>query len=190
MRDDVDVDTPRAVLLTGPYGVGKSSVAEEIADVLEGQVPFAAIDLDWLAWYDDGASEGHGPAASAMRARNLAAVVGNYREAGVQYFVLAGTVGTEPELQAIRDALRMPLTVVRLDAPLADIEARLATAQTTGRQDDLRRAGEQVAAGEARGLEDLVIENRGPLPDVARAVLEALRWPISRPDEFRPLHRS
>ena len=39
----------RALLLTGVFGAGKSAVAEEIADLLEGGAsPYAAIDLDWL----------------------------------------------------------------------------------------------------------------------------------------------
>jgi adenylylsulfate kinase-like enzyme len=39
----------RALLLTGIFGTGKSSVAEEIAELLEAsEQPFAAIDLDWL----------------------------------------------------------------------------------------------------------------------------------------------
>ena len=38
---------PEAVLLTGVYGSGKSSVLEEIADVLEkGADTYAALDLD------------------------------------------------------------------------------------------------------------------------------------------------
>ena len=40
------------VLITGVYGAGKSSVAEEIADALEARgALFGAIDLDWLMWF-------------------------------------------------------------------------------------------------------------------------------------------
>jgi adenylylsulfate kinase-like enzyme len=39
------------VLLTGVYGSGKSSVAEEIAYLLEQQgEPYALLDLDYLGW--------------------------------------------------------------------------------------------------------------------------------------------
>lgn len=42
---------PEALVVTGAYGSGKSSVIEEIAVTLEGtDAPFAAIDLDWLGW--------------------------------------------------------------------------------------------------------------------------------------------
>jgi adenylylsulfate kinase-like enzyme len=42
-----------AVLLTGVYGSGKSTVVEEMASLLEERgAPYAALDLDWLAWFD------------------------------------------------------------------------------------------------------------------------------------------
>jgi hypothetical protein len=40
------------VLITGVYGAGKSSVAEEVADALEARgARFGAVDLDWLMWF-------------------------------------------------------------------------------------------------------------------------------------------
>ena len=40
------------VLITGVYGAGKSSVAEEIANALEAHgARFGAVDLDWLMWF-------------------------------------------------------------------------------------------------------------------------------------------
>ncbi|GAB2821190.1 DUF397 domain-containing protein [Lentzea nigeriaca] len=39
----------RALLITGPVGVGKTTVAEAVGDVLAAaEVPHAVIDLDWL----------------------------------------------------------------------------------------------------------------------------------------------
>ncbi len=178
----LQIDTPRAVLITGPFGVGKSAVAAEIANILEGEVAYAAIDLDWLMWYDDGRSEGHSDATTAMLARNLAGVVANYREAGVLLFVLAGSVRAADELGALRAAVRMPMIVVRLQAPLAEIERRLATDVTTGRQDDLRRTREWIAAGEVTDFEDFVVENEGPIRDVARSIIALL---VRKPDDRR-----
>jgi hypothetical protein len=43
------------VLLTGVYGSGKSSVAEEIAYLLEQRgEPYALLDLDYLSWAGNG----------------------------------------------------------------------------------------------------------------------------------------
>jgi hypothetical protein len=173
----LESDTLRAVLLTGPFGVGKSAVAAEIADVLGGHVAYAAIDLDWLMWYDDGHSAAHSDATTEMLARNLGAVVANYREAGVRLFILAGSVRAADEYRALRAAVGMPVIVVRLHAPLAEIEARLASDVTTGRQDDLRRTRNWIAAGEKSDFEDFAIENVGPIRAVARRVIDLVGMP-------------
>src|SRR2546422_6389428 len=48
---------PEAVLITGVFGSGKSCVAVEIADVLEGlDLPHAVLDLDFLTWFHTGAT--------------------------------------------------------------------------------------------------------------------------------------
>ena len=46
------------VLITGLFGVGKSSVAAEFADLLEARDErYAAIDFDRLTWADTGTGE-------------------------------------------------------------------------------------------------------------------------------------
>ncbi len=80
------------VVITGMFGVGKSSVVEEIAYVLERQgTTFAAIDLDWLRWFDRG--DGAETSADPLFFANLAAVLGNYRGAGIDRYVMAGRAG-------------------------------------------------------------------------------------------------
>jgi shikimate kinase len=177
------VTDERALLLTGVYGTGKSTVAEEIADILEstGQ-SYAAIDLDWLCWSN---AEGSGHGEFAILARNLAAVSRNYREAGVRHFVLAGSVEDAATLDAIRSAVGATLTVVRLTAPLTVIEERLGGSPTRGRADDLARARELLATSSETASEtapqealpvDAVIENAGPIRQTALAVLDAAGW--------------
>lgn len=133
----------RAVLITGVYGSGKSSVAEEMAAVLEERgVSYALLDLDFLAWFDTGDVDG--PTEHGMMLTNLAAVVGNYLAVGVRFFVLAVRDGAK--LDGLKAALPMPLKVVRLTVPLEEIEERLRSDVTTGRRDDLREATVWVAA--------------------------------------------
>lgn len=132
------MDDVRAILVTGAFATGKTSVIEEAADLLEGSSPpFAAIDLDWLAWSN---VPGSGHDEHALLARHLAAIATSYREAGVRRFLLAGTVADFANLEAVRDAVGVPLHVVRLIVPIDVIETRLASAPTAGRADDLERA--------------------------------------------------
>jgi hypothetical protein len=87
------------VLLTGIYGSGKSSVAEEIAYLLEqAGEPYALLDLDYLSWAGTGTDD-HA-AEFGLMLQNLAAVTANYRRAGIRLFGLAYFVRSPGEKRA------------------------------------------------------------------------------------------
>ena len=164
------------VLITGVYGSGKSSVAAEIAYLLEQHGErFALLDLDYLSWVGPDARDR--AAEIELLSQNLAAIVPNYRRFGVTRFVLAYFVRGAAEAQAIRTALDLPLKVVRLAVPLAVIEQRLASDVTSGRRDDLREAAEQIATAEGVGLEHVTIVNDHPVHVVAQEIMTFLGWP-------------
>jgi energy-coupling factor transporter ATP-binding protein EcfA2 len=164
-----------AVLITGVYGSGKSSVAQELAYLLEKQdAPYALLDLDFLGWAYTG--DGGRAAWLGVMLRNLAALVGNYLEIGVRFFVLAGAIRDLAEREAIEAELSMLLRVVRLTVPLQKIEDRLRPDPTAGRRDDLSGAASWVAASVGVGVEDLTVSNDRPIREVAADVLEWLGW--------------
>lgn len=159
------------VLITGLYGSGKSSVAAEITYLLQQrQQPYALLDLDYLGWVAD-----HEMGYRIML-RNLAAVASNYRDEGIGVFVLAYFVRDRHALRSIREALGVPLRVVRLSVPFGEIERRLTEDVTSGRRDDLRDAAASLAREEDVGLEDLALDNDRPLDSVARDVMSWLGW--------------
>jgi adenylylsulfate kinase len=167
---------PRAVLLAGLFGTGKSSVAIEMADVLEKRgVPYALIDLDYLCWGEPGSDE---PGAEhLMMLKNLAPVAVNYLDAGVTRFVLARGMRDRAQVESLRATLGMPLTVVDLRVPWDEIERRLSGDLTAARADDLREAREWLASGDHEGLADFTVDNHErPLGEVAGEVLERLGW--------------
>jgi hypothetical protein len=171
------VNTRRAegVLLTGVYGSGKSSVAAEIAYLLEQRGdPYALQDLDYLSWAGTGTEDR--ATEFALMLQNLTAVAANYRRAGIQFFVLAYFVRSAGEVQGVRDALGLPLRVARLTVPLPAIEARLAMDVTSGRRDDLREAASSIASAAGAGVENVTISNDRPIGAVAREVMTFLRW--------------
>jgi hypothetical protein len=164
------------VLLTGVYGSGKSSVAQEIAYLLERHgEPFALLDLDYLSWA--GPDTGDRTAEIELLGQNLAAVTTNYRRAGIKLFVLAYFVRSPAEVDRIKEALGLPLKVARLTVPLAVIEQRLASDVTSGRRDDLREAADQVATDEGADLEDVTVRNDRPINVVAQELMTFLGWP-------------
>ena len=163
------------VLITGVYGAGKSTVAQEICYLLEQRRQlYPLLDVDFLGWgiagYGDDAPD------NPFMLRNLAAVVANYREGGISVFVLAYFVSGQDELRGIREAVGVPLRVVRLTVPLPEIQQRLAFDMTTERQEEALEAGRQIAAGEGVGLEDLVLANDRPVPVVAEQIMTWLGW--------------
>jgi hypothetical protein len=170
-----DRSDARAVLVTGAFGAGKTSVIEEAAEVLEEhRLRYAAVDLDWLCWFDPGFPD-HAAAVPTLL-KNIDAVVGNYYDTGVRLFVLARAMDTQQELNAVGGALAMPMTTVRLTAPLEEIERRLAGSVTAGREVDLRIAREWFAEGGHEGIGDLLIANDRPIREVAVEMLAALGW--------------
>ena len=172
---------PQAVLITGLFGTGKSSVAIEIADVLEKRgFPYAVVDLDWLCWGWAGGAEG---SEHRMMLANLVPVVANYLEAGVRYFILARSMRTPAELESLRSVLSMPLQVVELLVPFSEIERRLALDVTAARRDDLRDAETWLAAGEGVDLGDISVTSDRSLRDVASDILGRLGW--AEPDDHR-----
>lgn len=163
------------VLITGVYGSGKSSIAAEISYVLEQRgEPYALLDLDYLSWAGTGSSDR--AEEFGLMLLNLADVARNYRRAGIRLFVLAYFIRDGGELQAVRRAAGLPLRVVRLAVPLAEIERRLASEVTSGRGDDLRQAALSIAASEGTGIEDVVVRNDRPVEIVAREVMTFLGW--------------
>ncbi len=88
------------VVLTGVYGAGKTSVIEEMAHLLEQRdVGYAAIDVDWLWWFDiKGLSDQQ---YQQILFANLKAVVSNYLDAGVDRFLLAWSIRSQEELDEL-----------------------------------------------------------------------------------------
>lgn len=116
-----------AVLITGVYGTGKTSVCKELAERLESAgVAYGAIDLDWLGWFT--APQLDAAAVQRTHLDNLAAIATNCADAGVRRLVLAGAVRSNAVLDATRAAIPFQLRVVRLTLPLDEIERRLSGA--------------------------------------------------------------
>jgi hypothetical protein len=166
----------RAVVVTGVYGTGKTTAIEEMAEILEDAgVPYAAIDLDWLAWANIG-EEGHGEAGHRLMIANLAAVAGNQRAAGITHFLLAGKFDAASHLDDVAGALGMPIRVARLVAPIEEIARRLAPNPTDARGGDLEQARRDLESGAGSQLGDLVVDSDRPVGAVAADILGWLGW--------------
>ena len=107
---------------------------------------------------------------------NLAAVVANYRDAGVRHFVFAGAVGDREEVAELEAAAGMALRVVRLVVSREQVVHRLTNDPTSGRRGDLEVAREWLTGGVGEGVEDRAVTNNGPIAAVATEILDWLPW--------------
>jgi len=164
----------RALLLTGTVGVGKTTVAEEVAALLAARgEPHAWIDLDALrtGWPPPPGDR----FGSAVMLRNLAAVSAVYRSAGHRSLVLAGVVETAADRDDVAGAVDGALTVVRLVADLDVVHGRLQDRHR--REPDalawhLHRASELSAIQEVAAVEDVVLKADGDPAAVAARALD------------------
>lgn len=170
----------RAVLVTGVYGAGKTTVTVELVDRLSAAGDaVAAIDLDWLGWYDAPVAwdEHEDP---RLTLRNLAALRDAYLEAGVRTFVLAGAARERSAVERIGAVLRMPMAVVRLDVGADVLRARLTGDPNASRAEDLEVALRDLDTPPA--VDDAwSVDGARPTAEVATDILEHLGWLGERP---------
>jgi hypothetical protein len=172
-----DLQDAEAVLITGVFGVGKTSVVEEMAELLEERsIAYGALDLDWLTWFDSGSEDEDRESEHRMMLLNLSAVVTHYLAAGARFFLLARSLRDHSDLDSLRASLPMPLRVVNLVLPLEEIEQRLSSAVTQGRQTDLRNAAAWLEASHGQGIGDRTVSNERAIGEVAGEILAWLDW--------------
>lgn len=170
---------PRALLITGTVGVGKTSVADAVGGLLAGAgVPGAVVDLDRLcqSWPVPAGD----PFNFGMLLRNLRCVAGNYLDAGATRLVLAGVAESRAERRRYQDAIGVGLSVCRLRVHLPAVRQRLARRHG----DDhgalrwhLDRSGELDRILDRAQVEDFTIDATDSSVDAtAVAVLRAATW--------------
>ena len=175
---DHDAPTLPVLLVTGPVGVGKTSVAVSLsASLSRAGVPHALIDMDWLR--ECSPAPPGDPFQMALGMRNLAAVWANFREAGAERLVLADVVETREQRADYEAAVPgAGIQIVRLKAPLPTIHRRL-EGRETGESLNWHqyRAAELAEQMERDALEDLLIDTeRKTIGEIAQEVMERAGW--------------
>jgi deoxyadenosine/deoxycytidine kinase len=166
------------LVVTGPVGVGKTSVVGAVSDRLAiSRMPHAAVDMDWLrACYprpqDDRFHE-------RLGSRNLSRMWAEFRDAGAERLVVADVVTEGGKLARYADAVPgAAITVVRLDASLEVIRSRLRRREGgEALAWSERRAEELLESMRAARLEQLLIETgERSVEEIAAELLVRIGW--------------
>ncbi|HWQ15036.1 MAG TPA: hypothetical protein VNL77_19720 [Roseiflexaceae bacterium] len=162
------------LVITGPVGVGKSSVAVAVGEILdEAGLSHALVDLDWLRWCTPRPPDD--PFHIALGLRNLAAVWANYRAAGAARLILVDVVEARADLEGYRTAVPgAAILVVRLRATLPTILRRLEGRETGAALEwHRRRAAVLVPQMDRDRVEDLLVDAEGRTPaEIAREIVD------------------
>ena len=166
------------IIVTGPVGVGKSTVAEAMGYLLlAAKVPHANVDFDQL-------TAGPRPTdddvwGTKLGLSNLAAIWKNYQLAGARRLIIARVIESRSELDGFRQAVPgADIVLVRLRAAAETLQARV---RRRGPWRDmewhLKRSVELGAQLDAQPFEDVLIETDDrDVTAVARDVLQRAGW--------------
>ncbi len=176
--DQVPSYSVPVVILTGTVGVGKTSVALEMSDILAARaVRHALIDLDALSYVFPRPSDD--PYGQRMALENLEAVWRNYERFGAQRLILVRVVESETELDLYRAAITgADITVCRVLASAGQSAMRIRVREIgSGLAWHLRRSVELDALLDKAAVEDFSVrhDDRG-IREVAQEVVHRLGW--------------
>lgn len=170
------VDRVPVLIITGTVGVGKTSVAGEISDLLsDARIPHAFVDIDALSnsWPQQG------PFNQDLALLNLRAIWQNFRAAGAERLVISCVVESQEDVRAYERVIAgAEITICRLVASQSTRETRLRAREAgSGLEWHLNRTIELEEILERAALEDFRVENEGrSLQEVAREVLRRVGW--------------
>lgn len=178
-RRNVPLVNVPTIIVTGPVGVGKTTVTEEMGRLLlAAKVPHATVDFDQLtACYPRPADDN--PWGTKLGLMNLAALWKNYQRSGARRLLIAVVVGSRSDLDGYREAVPgADILLVRLRAAPEMLQARVRhRGQGLGMEWHLNRAVELAAQMDAQQLEDVLIETDGrDATSIAHDILRRAGW--------------
>ena len=159
------------VLITGPPGVGKTSVLTALVDALtDDDVPHAAIELETLAWT-------HPALSDELWRQHVNTTCALYRESGHRLLLVAETLETDDDANRLREILGADESfLVRLEAQPATLVERLIEREPeswSGLADLVEHTQELALTMPGLTGVDLVLSTEGERPETAAACIRA-----------------
>jgi predicted ABC-type ATPase len=188
--------TGRVTLVTGPTGVGKSTIAFRFyLNCLNAGLTAGYVDLRQIGFLRP--AHESDPDNQRLKARNLAAIWRNYHAAGATHLVASGIIDDPADFRLFRSELMgADLAIVRLRAGRDELARRIMTRGTGGSwpepgdllrgrtadylADVARRAGQHAEAIDRSEPGGLAVDTTGRTPEEsADLIAGAVGWFIS-----------
>ncbi|MEA2433388.1 MAG: hypothetical protein QOG54_845 [Actinomycetota bacterium] len=167
------------VVLTGTIGVGKTTLAESITELLnENGIRYAFIDLDGLGQVYP-APDPLDPHNMALQLRNLATIWPNYVSAGVERAVIAAALEAASQFAELQIAMPgAESTLIRVVAASDTVAARIKARDHGALLGDFLSRTNALARTISDAFPDeITVDNDNVTPTVAAlTVLEKLDW--------------
>ncbi len=147
------------LIITGPVGSGKSTVAIEISEILRKENIFhGMIDIDYLRYAYPNPKDD--PYAMRLGYKNLSDIVRNFQKAGMTRFIIPTIGDTKEEIINIGEAIPgSKVVVVRLRGKLETLENNLRKREIASSLEwHLERAKEMHETLESTTFADAVID--------------------------------
>ena len=166
------------MLITGPVGVGKTTVASEVSELLErADVAHGFVDIDALRWCYPAQPEDRFRTKLAMK--NLTTVWANFHEFGARSLILSDVIESRNELERYRAAIPgADILVIRLHASLNTLAERVKQRELGAALEwPLQRAPELALLMEQNKVEDILVDtDNKTVTEIAREILTRSEW--------------
>jgi hypothetical protein len=166
---------PDVLIVSGPCGVGKSTIAFECMEVLEERgVAAAMVDAELAYFHPKAQDDPHGERVAEA---GLAALWPIYRSTGIDRLLLARVIEKPSQLELVRRAIpAAQIRIAWLDASAEVNAARLRERELgTGLDWHLARA-EEIRSSDGPRLADFLVDASGDPRATALDVLGRANW--------------
>lgn len=161
------------LIVTGPVGVGKTSISEAVYNILvQKKIASAVIDVDsFRSAYPPPLNDRFN---TMLVYQNLASIWSNYAALGINYLIIPNVIESCEEIEQYKAVIpNSSITTIRLKASIPTLHSRLENRESG---DSLKwhknRAKELHEQFEKNTLEDIVIDTENKsIEEVARNVL-------------------
>jgi len=169
----------RILLVSGPVGVGKTSVGNEIAEILErNQIPHTYVDFDQLRCTYPRPKDD--PWGNRLGLENLDSIWRNCSQSGALNLVISYVVEDKSFIERLLKIIPgADVSTIQLSADTATLEARLKGREIgSGLEWHLNRASELLSSLKAASTpSDYRISTEGrDVVDIAEEIVSKIDW--------------